>query len=247
MKGIILAGDQGDRLYPLTIGIPKQLLPIYDNPMIFYPIETLVEVGIDEILIITSPKHTSSFVNALGEGSRFGAHFTYATQATPEGAAQAFTIGEEFLAKESVCFITGDCIILGEDRAAKLSKAIRAAKSSGQATIFVSRDYDPDQYGVAKLDNHGKCITVEGKASDTVHYSITGLYVFPKGVADYAKLIEKSERGRLEITTLNQMYLNGKKLQVQILGDNFRWFDTNSFDSLLTVSNYIQKKSKSRI
>lgn len=247
MKGIILAGDQGDRLFPLTMGIPKQLLPIYDKPMIFYPIETLVEVGIDEILIITSPKHTSSFVNALGEGSRFGAHFTYATQAPPEGAAQAFTIGEEFLAKESVCFITGDCIIFGEDRAAKLSKAIRAAKSSGQATIFVSRDYDPDQYGVAKLDNNGKCIMVEGKASDTVHYSITGLYVFPKGVADYAKVIEKSERGRLEITTLNQMYLNGKKLQVQILGDNFRWFDTNSFDSLLTVSNYIQKKSKSRI
>ena len=238
MKGIILAGEQDDRLYPLTMGIPKQLMPIYDKPMIFYPIETLVEVGIDEILIITSPKHTSSFVNALGDGSRFGAHFTYATQATPEGAAQAFTIGEEFLAKESVCFITGDCIIFGEDR---------AAKSSGQATIFVSRDYDPDQYGVAKLDNNGKCITVEGKASDTVHYSITGLYVFPKGVADYAKVIEKSERGRLEITTLNQMYLNGKKLQVQILGDNFRWFDTNSFDSLLTVSNYIKKKSKSII
>lgn len=242
MKGIILAGDQGDRLFPLTMGIPKQLLPIYDKPMIYYPIETLVEVGVTDILIIVSPQFTSSYVNTLGDGSRFGAHFTYATQAKPEGAAQAFTIGEEFLAKESVCFITGDCIIMGEDRAAKLSKAIRAAKNSGQATIFVSRDYDSDQYGVAKLDNHGKCITVEGKASDTVHYSITGLYVFPKRVADYAKVIEKSERGRLEITTLNQMYLNGKKLQVQILGDNFRWFDTNSFDSLLTVSNYIQKK-----
>ena len=247
MKGIILAGDQGDRLYPLTMGIPKQLLPIYDKPMIFYPIETLVEVGVTDILIITSPQYTSLIVNALGDGSRFGAHFTYATQSNPEGAAQAFTIGEEFLAKESVCFITGDCIILGEDRATKLSKAIRAAKSSGQATIFVSRDYDPNQYGVAKLDNNGKCTSVEGKASDIVHYAITGLYVFPKGVADYAKVIERSERGRLEITTLNQIYLRSNKLQVQILGDNYRWFDTNSFDSLLTVSNYIQRKSKSRI
>lgn len=247
MKGIILAGDQGDRLYPLTMGIPKQLLPIYDKPMIFYPIETLVEVGVTDILIITCPQYTSSFVNALGDGSRFGARFTFATQTNPEGAAQAFTIGEEFLAKESVCFITGDCIILGEDRAVKLSKAIRAAKSSGQATIFVSRDYNPEQYGVAKLDNNGKCMLVVGKASDAVHYSITGLYVFPKGVADYAKVIEKSERGRLEITSLNQMYLKSNKLQVQILGDNFRWFDTNSSDSLMTVSNYIQKKSKSKI
>lgn len=246
MKGIILAGDQGDRLYPLTMGIPKQLLPIYNKPMIFYPIETLVEVGVKDILIITSPNHTSAFVNALGDGSRFGARFTFATQTNPEGAAQAFTIGEEFLAKESVCFITGDCIILGEDRASKLSKAIRAAKSSGQATIFVSRDDDPDQYGVAKLDNKGKCMMVEGKASDSVHYSITGLYVFPKGVADYAKVIEKSERGRLEITTLNQMYLKSNKLEVQILGDNFRWFDTNSFESIMTVSKYIQNKSKTK-
>ena len=247
MKGIILAGDQGDRLYPLTMGIPKQLLPIYDKPMIFYPIETLVEVGVKNILIITSPNHTSAFVKALGDGSNFGAHFTYTTQATPEGAAQAFTIGEKFLAKESVCFITGDCIILGEDRANKLSKAIRAAKASGQATIFVSNDFDPNQYGVVKLDKNGKCMKVEGKASDTVHYSITGLYVFPKGVADYAKVIEKSERGRLEITTLNQMYLNSNKLQVQVLGENFRWFDTNSFDSILKVNNYIKKISKLRI
>lgn len=244
MKGIILAGDQGDRLYPLTMGIPKQLLPIYEKPMIFYPIETLVEVGVNDILIITSPQHTTSFVNALGDGSRFGAHFTYATQANPEGVAQAFTIGEEFLAKESVCFITGDCIIMGDDRANKLSKAIRAAKNSGQATIFVSNDFDPKQYGVAKLDKNGKCMKVEGNVSDTVHYSITGLYVFPKGVADYAKVIEKSERGRLEVTTLNQMYLRANKLQVQILGDNFRWFDTNSFDSIMAVSNYIQKKNK---
>lgn len=245
MKGIVLAGDPGDKLYPLTLGTPKQLLAIYDKPMIFYPIETLVEVGIKDILIITSPKYTSAFVDALGDGSKFGAHFTYATQSKPEGAAQAFTIGEEFIAKDSVCFITGDCILIGENRKNKLSKAIRAAKNSGQATIFVCNDYDPKQYGVAKFDNKGKCVEIEGKASEAVHYSITGIYVFPKGVADYAKVIEKSERGRLEITTLNQIYLSSNKLQVQILGNNFHWFDTNSFDSLMYVSNFFHKyKSK---
>lgn len=246
MKGIILAGDQGDRLHPLTLGIPKQLLPIYDKPMIYYPIETLVEVGVTDIMIITSPQYTSAFVNALGDGSKFGVRFTYATQVSPEGAAQAFTIGEEFLAKDSVCYITGDCIIMGDDRANKLRKAIRAAKNCGQATIFVSRDYDPDQYGVAKLNAKGKCESVEGKPSNSQHYSITGLYVFPKGVADYAKVIEKSERGRLEVTTLNQVYLNENKLQVQILGNDFKWFDTNTFDSLVTVSNYVQKQQKLR-
>lgn len=246
MKGIILAGDQGDRLHPLTLGIPKQLLPIYDKPMIYYPIETLVEVGVRDIMIITSPQHTSAFANTLGDGSRFGAHFTYATQISPEGAAQAFTIGKEFLEKDSVCFITGDCIIMGEDRANKLRKAIRAAKNCGQATIFVCRDSDPEQYGVAILDEKGKCEEVEGIASNPFHYSITGLYVFPKGVADYAKVIEKSERGRLEVTTLNQVYLKENKLQVQILGTDFNWFDTNTFDNLLIVSNYIKRIKKSK-
>lgn len=241
MKGIILAGDQGSKLYPLTLGIPKQLIPIYDKPMIFYPIEALVEVGVTDIMIITSPRYTSSFINTLGDGSMFAAHFTYATQLNPEGAAQAFTIGEDFLQNESVCFITGDCIILGNDRSNKLRKAIRAAKNSGQATIFVSSGYDPEQYGVARLDANGKCEKVEGKPSSSSHYSITGLYVFPKGVANYAKIIQKSERGRLEVTSLNQVYLDENKLQVQILGSDIKWFDTNSFDSLLTVGNYIRK------
>lgn len=203
MRCIILAGEQGDRLHPLAMGIPKQLLPIYDKPMIFYPIETLVEEGVTDIMFITSPLHISAFVNTLGDGSRFGARFTYATQFNPEGAAQAFTIGEEFFEKESVYFITGDCIILGDYRANKLRKAIRAAKNCGQATIFVSKDYDPNQYCVVKLDSNGKCEKVEGHPSSHLHYSITGLYVFPKGVANYAKVIEKSERGRLEITSLN--------------------------------------------
>lgn len=247
MKGIILAGEQGSVLSPLTLGIPKQLIPIYNKPMIYFPIQTLVEVGVKDILIITSPRHNDAFINALGDGSRFGASFSFATQFSPEGAAQAFTIAEDFLNNESVCFISGDCIILGDDRANKLNKAIRAARNSGQASIFVSHDFDPNQYGVVHLDEKGKCERIEGRPSIEPYYSITGLYVFPKGVSDYAKVIEKSERGRLEVTSLNQAYLNENKLQVQILGDDFLWFDTNSFDSLMKVSQYIQKSNNSRI
>lgn len=240
-KGIILAGDSGDRLHPLTLGIPKQLLPLYDKPMIYYPIELLVGVGIKDILIITSQQHASTFILALGDGSAFGARFTYAVQPKPDGAAQAFMIGEDFLENEPVCFITGDCIIFGKDRNIKLQKAMRAAKNSGQASIFVCRDRDPNQYGVVTLDSEGKCLTIEGKSTKSLYYSITGLYVFPKGVADYAKIIEKSDRGRLEVTSLNKTYFEKNKLQVQVLGDDFLWFDTNSFDSLQVINNYIQK------
>lgn len=155
-KGIILAGDAGNRLSPLTLGIPKQLLPLYDKPMIYYPIELLVGVGIKDILIITSQEHASTFIHALGDGSAFGARFTYAIQSKPEGAAQAFTIGEEFVGEEPVCMITGDCIIFGKDRNIKLQKAIRAAQNSGQASIFVCRDWDSEQYGVVTLDSGGK-------------------------------------------------------------------------------------------
>ena len=240
-KGIILAGDSGDKLHPLTLGIPKQLLPLYDKPMIYYPIELLVGVGVKDILIITSQQHASTFILALGDGSAFGARFTYAVQPKPDGAAQAFMIGEDFLENEPVCFITGDCIIFGKDRNIKLQKAMRAAKNSGQASIFVCRDRDPNQYGVVTLDSEGKCLTIEGKSTKSLYYSITGLYVFPKGVADYAKIIEKSDRGRLELTSLNKTYFEMNKLQVQVLGDDFLWFDTNSFDSLQVVNNYIQK------
>lgn len=240
-KGIILAGDSGDRLHPLTLGIPKQLLPLYDKPMIYYPIELLVGVGVKDILIITSQQHASTFIRALGDGSAFGARFTYAIQPKPDGAAQAFMIGEDFLENEPVCFITGDCILFGKDRNIKLQKAMRAAKNSGQASIFVCRDRDPNQYGVVTLDSEGKCLTIEGKSTKSLYYSITGLYVFPKGVADYAKIIEKSDRGRLEVTSLNKTYFEKNKLQVQVLGDDFLWFDTNSFDSLQVINNYIQK------
>lgn len=246
MKGIILAGEQGNILHPITLGIPKQLIPLYDKPMIFYPIETLIEVGVTDILIITSPQHVAAFVNALGNGSKFGANFTYTTQKTPDGIAQAFTIGEEFLEKESVCFITGDCIILGENRASKLAKAIRAAQNSGQATLFVSRDTAPDQYGVVLLDKKGKCEKVEGRSSRNGMYSITGLYVFPKGVSNLAKTLEKSERGRLEITNLNQIYFDEHKLQIQVLGNDFKWFDTNSFDSLMAISKFVQLQTKKK-
>lgn len=241
MKGIILAGDSGCKLEPLTRGVPKQLLPIYDRPMIYYPIETLVDAGITDILIITSPQYTANFTSALGDGSTFGAHFTFAQQMKPEGSAQAFTIGEDFLAKEPVCMITGDCIILGKDRAAKLKKAIRAASKSGQATIFVIRDNDPSQYGIAKLDEKGKCKDVNGQTSDNSKYSITGLYVFPKGVANYAKIIKKSDRGRFEVTAMQKLFLDANKLQAQTLGNDYLWLDTNTVDNLLKASNYIQK------
>lgn len=231
MKGIVLAGDSGQRLHPLTLGVPKQLLPIYDKPMIHYPIETLVGAGIKDILIITSPKYSAYFVSALGDGSAFGANFSYSIQSSPDGAAQAFTIAEEYLDKSPVCMITGDCIIIGDDRDKKLRKAIRAARNSGQATIFLSKEYDPNQYGVARLDQQGKCEEIKESADNRRDYSITGFYVFPKGVTEFAKLIEKSERGRYEITSLNQIYLHDNKLQVQILGDNYKWFDTNSFDN----------------
>ena len=243
-KGIILAGDSGDRLHPLTLGIPKQLLPLYDKPMIYYPIELLVGVGVKDILIITSQQHASTFIRALGDGSAFGARFTYAVQPKPDGAAQAFMIGEDFLENEPVCFITGDCILFGKDRNIKLQKAMRAAKNSGQASIFVCRDRDPNQYGVVTLDSEGRCLTIEGKSTKSLYYSITGLYVFPKGVADYAKIIEKSDRVRLEVTSLNKTYFEKNKLQVQVLGDDFLWFDTNSFDSLQVINNYIQKMKK---
>ena len=245
-KGIILAGDSGDKLYPLTLGVPKQLLPIYDKPMIYYPIETLLEVGVKDILIITSPQQTSAFINALGDGSKFGARFTYAVQSAPEGAAQAFTIGEQFLDNEPVCFITGDCIIFGKDRKERLLKAMRAAKNSGQASIFVHRDWDPMQYGVVTFGADRKVEAIEGKPSKHLYYSITGLYVFPKGVSSYAKVINRSERNRLEVTSLNQAYFEENKLQIQILGVDFRWFDTNTFDSLLVASNYIKKQYKNQ-
>lgn len=247
MKGIILAGDSGNRLNSITSGIPKQLLPIYDKPMIHYPIETLVGAGIKDILIITSPQYSANFISALGDGSAFGACFSYSIQVSPDGAAQAFTIAEEFLDKSSVCFITGDCIIIGDDRDVKLRKAIRAAQNSGQATIFLSKEYDPAQYGVAKLDQKGKCEEISGASNERRDYSITGLYVFPKGVAEFAKLIEKSERGRYEVTTLNQIYLKENKLQAQVLGDNYKWFDTNTVDNLLSISNYIQNKKRKKI
>lgn len=247
MKGIILAGYSGEGLHPLTLGVPKQLLPIYNKPMIYYAIEALVEVGIKDILVITEPHHLSAFVNALSSSSQFDANFTFATQAAPEGIAQALTIGESFIRNEGVCFMTGDCIILGEERAKKIHKAIRASELSGQSTIFVSKDFYPTQYGVAKIDEKGKCMEIEGRAIDRSFYSITGLYVFPKGVSNFAKIIEKSERGRLEMVSLNQTYLEENKLQVQVLGEGFKWLDTNSFDSLMKASRYIQKQKDKQV
>lgn len=247
MKGIILAGNQGMKLHPLTLGVPKQLLPVYDKPMIFYPIETMAEAGIVDILIITSPEHEQVFRAALGDGESFGTRFTYAIQSNPDGTAQAFTIAEDFIASEPVCMMTGDCIIIGKDRAAKLKKAWRAAANSGQSTIFVHGDRDTEQYGVVTLNQQGKIAAIEGKPTMQRYYSITGMYVFPKGVSDYARELTRSERGRYEVTSLNQLYHGMSKLRVQRLGEDFIWLDTNTFDNILKANNFIQRLRKTTI
>jgi glucose-1-phosphate thymidylyltransferase len=238
-KGIILAGDSGSKLHPLTLGIPKPLIPVYDRPLIYLPIETLTSVGVTDILIITSPRHAAAFKEALGNGERFGAHFSYAVQRLPEGAAQAFTIAEEFVGSSPVCFITGDCVVRGKNLSELLRKALRGAKT-GQATVFIQGDTDAEQYGAVELDADGKCAHVVGEPSRQFHYSIIGLGVYPKGVAECARQIQKSERGRYEITDLNGIYHDSQKLCVQMLGWDYEWFDTNSFDSMLALGNYIK-------
>lgn len=244
MKGVILAGDQGSKLHPLTLGVPKQLLPVYDKPMIYYPIETMTEAGIEDILIITSPEYESMFRKALGDGSRFGAKFTYAVQQSPEGAAQAFTIAEEFLSSDPVCMMTGDCIVIGINRASELRKAWRAAANSGQSTIFVHANRDTEQYGIVTYEQKDKVPVIEGKPTIQFYYSIVGMYVFPKGVTDFARTLTKSERGRFEVTSLNQIYLKKNKLRVQRLGDDFLWLDTNTFENILKAGVFIHQQKK---
>lgn len=244
MKGVILAGDTGTSLHPLTIGIPKQLLPLYDKPMIYYPIETLVSIGIKDILIITSPKHEEIFKMALGEGSTFGASFSYKTQESPEGVAQALTIGEEFIGMDPVCLTTGDCIIIGKDLPKRLETAIRAAKKSGNASVFVCSDRDPRQYGIVRRNKDGKCESLSDKPTQESYYSITGIYFFPKGVAEYAKEIKRSERGRFEVTDIDKMYHALGKLQIHLLGNDFKWFDTNTIDNIHKLSHYLAETNK---
>jgi len=244
MKGIVLAGDSGKRLYPLTIGVPKQLLPIYNQPMIYYPIQTLVNTGITEILIITTSEQQSAFKKYLGSGEEFGCTFSYAVQDEPKGIAEAISIGGDFLNNDSVCLITGDTIIAGNSLNAQLKKAIKAVEKSGNATIFISQDSDPTQYGKVIVSKSSKDVKIVGNSDDVSYYSIAGLYVFPKSVVRQVQKISLSERGLLEITSLSKLFQNEKKLQIQHLSNDCIWLDTNTFDNLVKCSLTIQKLSK---
>ncbi len=239
MKGIVLSGDSGSRLYPLTLGIPKQLLPIYDKPMIYYPIETLVKAGISEILVITTSAQQSAFKGYLGDGSALNCKITYASQDEPKGIAEALVIGKDFIGNDAVCLITGDTIISGDTLSQQLHKAFKAVEKSGNATIFVSKDTDADQYGKVVRNK-----TIVGESNDYYYKSITGLYAFPKGSAEKVGLIEPSERGLLEITAVSQLYQEENKLQIQELTSDCEWLDTNTFDSLVKCNTFMQKHSK---
>lgn len=241
MKGIILAGNSGTNLFPLTIALPKQLLPIYDRPMIYYPIETLVQAGINDILIITTQEHQSLFKKTLAVNPYKETHFSYAVQDAPEGIAQAISIGKEFIGKDSVCLITGDTIIVEHNIKKKLNTAIKTAEKSGNATIFVKRDWDSNQYGKVILNNDGTINSIGGNVDSQNYYSITGLYVFPHSVVQRIDRIKPSERGKLEITSINKLFFEECKLQIQKLNIDCKWFDTNTFDNLLSCSKYMQQ------
>lgn len=241
MKGIILAGDSGSRLHPLTLGVPKQLLPVYDKPMIYYPIETLVQSGIKEILIITTSEHQLMFKKALGDGGCFNANFEYAIQEHANGIAEAINIATDFIKSDSVCLITGDMIIAGDGVKQHIGKAIRAVEKSGNATIFVENRSYPEQYGRVVMANGNKIERIEGITDSNFFYSIASFYVFPNSVIKHSRNISLSERGRYEITDVNKHFFNECKLQVQILNSKCIWFDTNNFDNLLKAAEYYRQ------
>lgn len=239
MKGIVLAGDSGTALYPLTIGVPKQLLPIYNRPMIYYPLETLKMSGIDDILIITTAEQQPAFIKNLGDGSHIGVKLSYAVQDEPKGIAEALSIGQDFLNNDSVCLITGDTIITGSGLSKQIKKAINAVEKSGNATIFVAYDTDPGQYGRV-ISNGENQVTIVGDSENRNYYSITGLYVFPRSAVKHVKSITISERGRLEITALSQLFQSEDKLQIQKLSNDCIWHDTNTFDGILKCALYVK-------
>ena len=244
MKGIILAGDSGTGLHPLTLGVPKQLLPLYNKPMIYIPLAVLVESGVTDILIITAKEYKETFYHALGDGSAFGVNLFYSYQEKPEGIAQAIMIGQDFIGNDSVCLVTGDTIIIGESLQKSLAKAYKTAEKSGNATIFVDNDYDPQQYGVVVLGKNGKADEITGKSKrSNYYYSITGLYVFPNSVLKYIFSIEKSERNRYEITSVSKVFHDKNMLQIQKLPSDCFWLDTNSFDNIVNSSVFFQKRS----
>lgn len=245
MKGIVLAGGSGTRLYPITKGISKQLMPIYDKPMVYYPISVLMLAGIRDILIISTPYDLPGFKRLLGNGSDYGVHFTYAEQPSPDGLAQAFTIGKDFIGDDSVCLVLGDNIFHGSGFTAKLKEAVRAAEEEKKATVFGYWVNDPERYGVAEFDKEGNCLSIEEKPEHPKsNYAVVGLYFYPNKVVDVASKIEPSARGEYEITTVNQWFLRDNELKVQTLGRGFAWLDTGTHDSLSEASTYIEVLEK---
>lgn len=245
MKGIVLAGGSGTRLYPITKGISKQLMPIYDKPMVYYPISVLMLAGIRDILIISTPYDLPGFKRLLGDGFDYGVHFTYAEQPSPDGLAQAFTIGKDFIGDDSVCLVLGDNIFHGSGFTAKLKEAVRAAEEDKKATVFGYWVNDPERYGVAEFDKDGNCLSIEEKPEHPKsNYAVVGLYFYPNKVVDVASKIEPSARGEYEITTVNQWFLRDNELKVQTLGRGFAWLDTGTHDSLSEASTYIEVLEK---